>query len=161
MSSTDSIEKQSRLAHRLTRALELKDPRDGASPDEWVQVWIAREIEKKRCSLDKVYFINTWCWTYNPKLVGAVDVETGAKLDPWLPFDLFPKQEEFILWLEQRTKFKQDGHCAKSRDVGFTWMCGAFALNRWLFEDGYKANFGSRKAEYVDRIGDPDDCLLS
>lgn len=70
--------------------------------------------------------------------------------------DLYPKQEEAIRWFEQRSANKEDGHFAKSRDIGFTWMAGGYALHRWLFEDGYKANFGSRKAEYVDRIGDPD-----
>lgn len=101
-----------------------------------------------RCSADKVYWFNNWVWTYNPKLVGTST--------PWIPMDLFPKQEEFIRWLEVRSRFKEDGHVAKSRDVGFTWLCGGFALHRWIFEEGYKANFGSRKAEYVDRIGDPD-----
>lgn len=70
--------------------------------------------------------------------------------------DLYPKQEESIRWFEQRSANKEDGHYAKSRDIGFTWMAGGYALHRWLYEDGYKANFGSRKAEYVDRIGDPD-----
>lgn len=70
--------------------------------------------------------------------------------------DLYPKQVEAIRWFEQRSANKEDGHFAKSRDIGFTWMAGGYTLHRWIFEDGYKANFGSRKAEYVDRIGDPD-----
>lgn len=70
--------------------------------------------------------------------------------------DLYPKQREAIRWFEERSSNKEDGHFAKSRDIGFTWMAGGYTLHRWLFEDGYKANFGSRKAEYVDRIGDPD-----
>jgi len=111
-----------------------------------------------RCSLDKVYWFNTWAWTYNPKLVGVVNVD-GTRANPWLPFDLFPKQEELVRWIEQRSTRKEDGHCAKSRDIGFTWVCGGFALNRWLFERGYKANFGSRKGEYVDRLGDPDSII--
>ena len=100
------------------------------------------------CAVNKIHWFNNWARTFNPKLVGVSS--------PWLPFDLYPKQEEAIRWFEARSKNKEDGHFAKSRDIGFTWMSGGFALHRWIFEDGYKANFGSRKAEYVDRIGDPD-----
>lgn len=100
------------------------------------------------CANDTVHWFNCWCRTFNPKLVGVSS--------PWLPFDLFPKQVELVHWLERLSANKEDGHCAKSRDIGFTWVCGGVALKRWIYEDGYKANFGSRKAEYVDRIGDPD-----
>lgn len=109
---------------------------------------LLRTMELDLCKKDKIYWFNTWVWTFNPKLVGG-----GT---PWIPMDLFPKQEESIRWFEERSRLKEDGHYAKSRDIGFTWMAGGYALHRWLFEDGYKANFGSRKAEYVDRIGDPD-----
>jgi phage terminase large subunit len=110
-----------------------------------------RQIEWSRCfggPEQCVYWFNTWVWTYNPKLVGASS--------PYLPMDLFPKQEKSIHWFWDRSRGKEDGHYAKSRDIGFTWMAGGYALNRWLSEPGYKCNFGSRKAEYVDRIGDPD-----
>lgn len=70
--------------------------------------------------------------------------------------DLFPRQTEAILWFKERSARKEDGLFEKSRDIGFTWMAGGYALHRWLFEPGYKATFGSRKGEYVDRIGDPD-----
>lgn len=107
-----------------------------------------RAIELARCAADKLYWFDNWVWTFNPKLVGASN--------PWIPMDLYPRQREAIRWFEDRSRLKEDGHFAKSRDIGFTWMAGGYALHRWLFEDGYKANFGSRKAEYVDRIGDPD-----
>jgi hypothetical protein len=44
----------------------------------------------------------------------------------------------------------------KSRDAGVSYLCCGYALNRWLFSDGFKATFGSRKAEYVDKSGQPD-----
>jgi len=77
-------------------------------------------------------------------------------MDGWLPMDLFPKQEELVRWIRERSERNEDGHCAKSRDIGFTWVCGGYALHHWLYVPGYKANFGSRKSEYVDRLGDPD-----
>jgi hypothetical protein len=133
---------------RVNRWLDLADPDPGSSDAEWLRVRKAREVELDLCAEDKIYWFNTWVKTYNPKLVGL--------RSPWLPFDLFPKQEEFIRWFERLSANKEDGHCDKSRDVGFTWLTGGFAVHRFLFEDGYKCNFGSRKAEYVDRLGDPD-----
>ena len=143
---------------RLQKLVELSDLPEGASDKQIRALERARKLELAQCAEDKVYWFNTWAWTYNPKLVG-VTREDGSRANPWLPFDLFPKQVELVRWLDERSRRKEDGHCAKSRDIGFTWVCGGYSLNRWLFEDGYKANFGSRKAEYVDRLGDPDSIL--
>lgn len=146
-------------ASRLAKLHELRDLPDDASPRQRAALETARAVELANCADDVAYWINNWVWTYNPKLVGAVDPVTGARLSPWIPFDLFPKQVELVRWIEALSDAKQDGHCKKSRDIGFTWCCGAYAMHRWLFRDGYKANFGSRKAEYVDRLGDPDSIL--
>lgn len=127
--------------------MELAD-RPHPTEDQVAALARAREIELIACARDKLYWFDNWVWTFNPKLVGSST--------PWLPFDLYPKQRETIRWFEDRSRLKEDGHYAKSRDIGFTWMAGGYALHRWLFETGYKANFGSRKGEYVDRIGDPD-----
>lgn len=145
----------SSTVRRLLRLAELSDLPDGASSRQKSALELARRIELLRCAEDKVYWFNTWAWTYNPKLVGTFDAD-GGRISPWLPFDLFPRQEELVRWIVERSERREDGHCAKSRDIGFTWICGGIALNNWLFEPGYKANFGSRKAEYVDRIGDTD-----
>ena len=136
------------IDRRLLKLAELSDLPEGASEKQWDALRRLRQLECDLCAIDKVYWFNTWAWTYNPKLVG--------RNDPWLPFDLFPRQVELVHWLQARSDHNEDGHCVKSRDIGFTWVCGGFALNNWLFVDRYKANFGSRKAEYVDKIGDPD-----
>jgi hypothetical protein len=49
-----------------------------------------------------------------------------------------------------------DGLVEKSRDMGITWLCCAYALHGWLFRPGFAAGFGSRKLELVDRRGDLD-----
>ncbi len=139
------------IDRRLLKLAELADLPESAGESQRAALGRLREIELHVCALDVVYWFNTWVWTYNPKLVGA--------RDPWLPMDLFPRQEELVRWLLERSEYGEDGHCVKSRDIGFTWCCGGFALNKWLFQDGYKANFGSRKAEYVDKLGDPDSIL--
>lgn len=142
----------------MLKLAELSDLPDGATRRQRDALDLARRIELLRCERDVVYWFNTWAWTYNPKLVGVVNAD-GSRASPWLPFDLFPKQEELVRWIDRRSDLKEDGHCAKSRDIGFTWVCGGIALNKWLFQSGYKANFGSRKGEYVDRLGDPDSIL--
>jgi hypothetical protein len=75
--------------------------------------------------------------------------------NPVIPFDLFPRQVEFLEWLAEREARQEHGLVEKSRDMGITWLCCAYALHGWFFRDGYQVGFGSRKLEYVDKIGDP------
>lgn len=114
-----------------------------------------RVRELGRCRADPVYWFNTWVWTYNPKLVGTRD-STGQLVSPFLRFKLFPKQAEFIRWLQERIAAQEHGVCEKSRDTGVSYLCAGFALHQWLFEEGFKAGFGSRKAELVDKRGSAD-----
>lgn len=72
-----------------------------------------------------------------------------------MPFLLFPKQREFIEWLHARWTGRHDGLVEKSRDMGASWLCVAFAAWMWVFHAGTVFGFGSRKEDYVDRIGDP------
>lgn len=72
---------------------------------------------------------------------------------------LFPRQREFIEWLEERERTQTDGLVEKSRDVGMTWLCVAFLVHRWLFRAGFHGSVGSRKLDLVDRLGDPDAIL--
>ena len=89
-------------------------------------------------------FINDWMMTHDPRLFPAE-----------LPFLLWPRQEDFIKWLFQQWKNKDDGLCEKSRDQGVTWLCCAFGVCLWLFYPGQAVAFGSRKEDLVDKIGDP------
>lgn len=101
------------------------------------------------CTIDINFWFNHFVWTFDPRLASE-----GKQA--WLPFDLFPRQEELIIWLNDRVEQKQEGVVEKSRDIGWTWVAAGYALNRWLFLDGFKTTFGSRKEMYVDKIGDPD-----
>jgi hypothetical protein len=103
----------------------------------------ANSLELERCTSDIVYFIDNYCMTYDPR--------TPAKS---LAFKLYPKQVEFIRWLEQLERDQSNGLCEKSRGVGVSFLCGAYALHGWLFKPGWKCGFGSRKLEYVDKLGD-------
>jgi phage terminase large subunit len=93
-------------------------------------------------------FINDWGMTFDPRLA-----EVG--LPTTVPFLLFPKQREFIEFVHERWKSREDWLAEKSRDMGVSWLCVAFAVWMFLFHPGTVVGFGSRKEEYVDRIGDP------
>ena len=93
-------------------------------------------------------FINDWGMTFDPR-----NAEIG--LPPTMPFVLFPKQAEFINWLRDRWLAREDGLAEKSRDMGVSWLCVAFSAWMFLFHAGTVVGFGSRKEEYVDKLGDP------
>jgi phage terminase large subunit len=95
-----------------------------------------------------VEFITDWCCTFDPR-----NVEIG--LPAVVPFLLFPKQAEYVSWVVARWRNREDGLVEKSRDMGVSWLCVAIAVWMWLFHPGVVVGFGSRKEEYVDKLGDP------
>jgi hypothetical protein len=72
-----------------------------------------------------------------------------------LPFNLFPKQEKLTEWILERETNNESGLVLKSRDVGLTWICAAYAIHGFLFREGFTCGFGSRKMHLVDKLGDP------
>jgi hypothetical protein len=95
-----------------------------------------------------VDFITDWGVTIDPR-----NADIG--MDVAMPFILFDKQREFVEWIVARWELREDGLAEKSRDMGVSWLCGAIAVWMWLFKPGSVVGFGSRKEEYVDKIGDP------
>lgn len=95
-----------------------------------------------------VEFIEDWCITVDPR-------NAALKKPTKIPFILFKRQREFIQWLLACVDGEANGICEKSRDMGATWLCCAFSVWLWLFRPGAAVGWGSRKAELVDRIGDP------
>lgn len=91
-------------------------------------------------------FIADWGITFDPRLA-----EIG--LPTLLPFVLFPKQREWIDWVIDRWKNRRPGICEKSRDMGVTWLSVGLSCTLCLQHDGIAIGFGSRKTEYVDKIG--------
>lgn len=121
------------LSERQNRLLKMRGSRDVMTA-AWVHY-----------STHPVDFINDWMVTYDPRVQPSL-----------LPFLLFPKQEEYIEWLYERYQLKEDGLVEKSRDMGATWLCCAFAVWMWIFIQGSSISFGSRKEDLVDEIGNPD-----
>ena len=93
-------------------------------------------------------FIIDWGQTFDPR-----NVERG--LPASIPFLLFPKQEEWVEWFVDHWKNQRPGITEKTRDMGMSWLTVATAAAICLLNDGVIAGFGSRKEEYVDKIGAP------
>lgn len=102
-------------------------------------------IALEHCRHNIYDWIEDWVWTYDPRVKPSM-----------VPLLLFPKQREYLAWRTDRRSHKENGLTEKSRDMGITWMNVCHQVHCWLFEDGYKGAFGSRKEMLVDRIGDPD-----
>jgi len=99
------------------------------------------QAEYEQCSTDPVYFINHYCFTFDPR----------KEADPHvIPFQLYPIQEEFVYWLHTCFSEGTDGLVEKSRDMGATWSCLAYYLWNWLFHPGFQCLLGSRKEDLVD-----------
>ena len=106
----------------------------------------ARQLAYEAARRDIVAWFNDWAWTYDPR-------EGGGGF--W-PFILFPKQIDYVRWVEERIKAREEFILEKSRDTGATYLNAGIALHHWLFEPGFKTTFGANKAALVDTLGDPD-----
>lgn len=93
-------------------------------------------------------FICDWGMTADPR-------NAERNLPVVIPFVLFERQREWIHWLVERWRGQEDGLVEKSRDMGLSWLSVAAGASLCLFYDDVNIGFGSRKEEYVDKIGDP------
>ncbi len=103
---------------------------------------------KQYYKLNPAQFISDWGITSDPKNV-------ERDLPTIIPFILFARQAEWVNevllhWKDQRPLLTE-----KTRQMGFSWLSVATACTLCLMNDGMSIGFGSRKEEYVDRIGDP------
>lgn len=91
-------------------------------------------------------FIQDWGVTFDPR-------NAEVNLPTLLPFILFPKQKEWVQWVVGKWRERRPGLCEKSRDMGVTWLSVGLASTLCMLYDGVAIGFGSRKTEYVDKIG--------
>jgi hypothetical protein len=107
----------------------------------------SRKLQERileECAADPIYFINTYGWTYDPRLKML------------LPMLLWPKQQEYVLFVEERIRLGEEFVTVKSRDVGVTYMHCAMAVQHWRFDPGFKTTFCANKLDLVDQRGNPD-----
>lgn len=92
--------------------------------------------------------ITDWGCTFDPR-----NAERG--LPTIVPFILFPRQQEWIDWCIDKWKSQEPGPTVKSRDMGLSWLTVALGSVLCITHENLAIGFGSRKEEYVDKIGSP------
>ena len=92
------------------------------------------------CRLDIAFFINNFCWIYEPR----------AGMEHNVPWILYPHEYLFIDFLEERLVKQEDGLVEKSRDMGATWTAVGWLVHHFLFDDEFSVLIGSKKEEDVD-----------
>ena len=105
-----------------------------------------RAMIREMCRRDVCFFIDYFCYTYDPRRDGQTTI----------PMVLFPKQKEYLIWIANRRHKREHGIVEKSRDMGLSWLNMQYGVWGWLFEDGVKFTYGSRKRDYVDQRGNMD-----
>jgi hypothetical protein len=132
-------------------------------PPDYVSVFAERERRYKKLvnnpvlqkgareyySTRPIEFIEHWGITYDPR-------NAGSDLPATMPFIMFPRQHDLILFLQGCLENQESGLIEKSRDMGATWVNCAYTWWLYLFSPGVAVGWGSRKEFLVDRIGDPD-----
>jgi hypothetical protein len=101
-----------------------------------------------------VQFMIDWGMTFDPRNAFKRD-STGKRLPTKFPFLPFDKQEELLYWLLDRMNGSDDALIEKSRDEGVSWLTIGLGATLCIFINGFKVGYGSRKEEYVDKLGDP------
>jgi hypothetical protein len=91
-------------------------------------------------------FISDWGVTFEPR-------NAEIRRPTIIPFVLFPKQREWVDFVIRKWRERLPGLGEKSRDMGITWTSVGTACGLCIFNEGVAIGFGSRKEEYVDKIG--------
>jgi hypothetical protein len=98
------------------------------------------------CSQDPLFFINTFCWTYDNR--PAAKKRFGNARIPMITFEM---QDEAIQLIMDGIINGSDVLVDKSRDEGASWICILAMYHQWLFRDGVDFLLVSRNEEYVDK----------
>jgi len=100
---------------------------------------------------DPISFIQDFCWTIDPRKGKKTNNNIVVK-----PFLLYPKQLEVVEWLQGCIDDEEHGLLEKTRGAGATWLFVAFSVWLWVCHDDVSIGWGSRKAMYVDQLGNMD-----
>lgn len=108
-------------------------------PNELKKVQATLEEMGKLASEDPVYFIDTFCYIFNPK-------QTPANIR----FKMFPFQKRLVRDLVHAIRNGEDIFIDKTREMGVTYTILAVLMWFWLYEPASNFLIGSRKEDYVD-----------
>ena len=124
-------------AYRL-RVLNLCGSGGGLPYEEVLE---NRRVVRRICAEDLSYYVNVFCWTYDPRKSG------GA-----VPFVLYPYQERALRELVAALG-EEDLLVEKSRDMGASWLFMVLLDWRCRFHGGESYLLGSRNESYVEQKG--------
>ncbi len=98
--------------------------------------------EFRRIMSDPVYFVDQYCYTFDP-----LPRAEGHHL---MPFRLYDFQKDTVTDIVNHIRQGRDLFIEKSRDMGISWIMAGVTAWFWNFDDGFQAVFGSRLEDAVD-----------
>lgn len=108
------------------------------------------------CSRDILFWVNLFCWTYDPRNLGNPGSVAHRRLPKTIPFVTFEYQDDALRLLQWCVMNGVDGLIEKSRDMGASWVF--VMVFDWFFLFRRMSTFlmVSRKEDLVDKKEDPD-----
>jgi hypothetical protein len=103
------------------------------------------------CSRDVVFWINHFCFGFDPRRAGkkkSEQIEEASFVEE--PFCLYPFQEWAVRQWYDCILEQEDFVIEKSRDQGVSFLVCMIFLHMWLFVPGVTFLLGSRSEDYVD-----------
>ena len=113
------------------------------TPDRQRILWTA-------CKHDILFFINAFCWLYEPRSSRLVGTSSNV-----IPFRTYDYQDLAFTQMNEVLGDKDIG-VEKSRDLGATWMFLTLYFYHWMFNDFSSFGIMSRTADLVDKPGKKD-----
>lgn len=99
------------------------------------------------CAVDPVFWIDTFCWTYDDRL----SLDEPLVLYRPVQVEKIVKPYLMLVATKGRTRYTQ---CTtKSRGVGWTWVELALRTHSWLFRENWSVLIGSVTKKDVDDAG--------
>ena len=102
------------------------------------------------CKHDVLFFINTFCWLYEPRNSRLRGTTSNV-----IPFITYGFQDQAFLDMNAGLGTTDIG-LEKSRDLGATWMFLTLFFYHWMFHDFSSFGIMSRTADLVDKPGKKD-----
>ena len=100
-----------------------------------------QQLQIEFCRSSILYFANTWCWTFDPRL------PAGDKI---VPMVTYPIQDDLLQWLVGLVHYQREGLAEKSRDIGASWTAVVGICWLVLFYDGMETHLMSMREDDVD-----------
>ena len=128
-------------------------PRESAANLRWRKnaLWDGAKVPgaakalREQCAKDILFWVNTFCFTYDPRL----------ERQKVVPFTTYPFQDDALLKLINAIRKGYDVGIEKSRDMGASWINLAAFTWLWQFSPMNSLLAVSRNESYVDGPSNP------